>query len=433
MMKRQSVMGLLLALMLAVASMGVVSAQEATSTAITLGDVIVVDGDGATVSGSAVTISAAGSYTLSGTLADGQIVVDTQDSGLVTLILDGAEITSSSGSAISVVNAEAVTVVLAEGSVNSVTDATAHSDDDENETAAIWSVPALSVEGEGSLTISGTYIGIYASELLTIDGGAITVNTEDDALKSDGDFVMNDGSVTLAAQEKGVNALYTLTINDGEINVLTSEEGLEGGYIIVNGGEISVVATDEGINVSEPNDTGTGYYLQINGGTIVVDAEGDGLDANGSIEMTGGVVIVNGPTQPGNGALDYDATFDISGGVLVAVGSASMPTMPSDSSSQYSVMINFDTALSAGTLVHIETSDGADVLTFAAAKSFQSLVFSTPELTNGETYTIYTGGSSDGAETSGLYEGGSVSGDTLYNSLTISSINTTLGQVRRGR
>ncbi len=66
------------------------------------------------------------------------------------------------------------------------------------------------------------------------------------------------------------------------------------------------------------------YYLYINGGTIVVNAAGDGVDVNGAIEMTDGLVIVHGPTEQMNGSLDYDGYFNISGGYLVAAGSAGM-------------------------------------------------------------------------------------------------------------
>lgn len=72
----------------------------------------------------------------------------------------------------------------------------------------------------------------------------------------------------------------------------------------------------------------------IKGGKLTVDARGDGLDSNGSIEMSGGVVIVNGPTENMNGALDYDGSFLISGGTLVAAGSAGMAQEPSVDSSQ---------------------------------------------------------------------------------------------------
>jgi len=91
---------------------------------------------------------------------------------------------------------------------------------------------------------------------------------------------------------------------------------------------------------------------------------------NGSITMSAGTVIVHGPTQDMNAAIDYDGTFVISGGFLVAAGSAGMAQAPSNSSTQRSVKITYSQAKAAGTLVHIQkTSDSANILTFAPAKT----------------------------------------------------------------
>jgi hypothetical protein len=131
-----------------------------------------------------------------------------------------------------------------------------------------------------------------------------------------------------------------------------------------------------------------------------------------------------------NGALDYDGTFNITGGLLVAAGSAGMAAAPNDTSSQASLLIGFDSALEAGTLVHIQTSEGEEVLTFAPAKTFQSLVFSSPELTQGVSYEVYYGGTSDGTETDGLYEDGTYTSGTLQTEFTVSGAVTQIGNAR---
>jgi hypothetical protein len=168
-------------------------------------------------------------------------------------------------------------------------------------------------------------------------------------------------------------------------------------------------------------------YLNINGGYIVIDACGDGLDVNGPIEMADGVVLISGPTENMNGALDYLGQFNISGGFLVAAGSAGMAQAPSTSSEQYSLLLSFDGTARAGTLVHIETSDGEEILTFAPAKQYQTLVFSSSELEPGFTYDVYLEGSSDGEASDGLYQGGSYTSGTKYTSFTVSDIVTWLG------
>jgi hypothetical protein len=173
--------------------------------------------------------------------------------------------------------------------------------------------------------------------------------------------------------------------------------------------------------------SGSSILLTINGGYIYVDANGDGIDVNGPVTMTGGTVIVNGPVNNGNGALDYDGAFTMNGGYLVAAGSSGMAMAPQSSSSQYSIMVNFDNTQPVGTMVHIETVIGDDLLTFVPTKTYQSVVLSSPELANGMTCSVYTGGSSTGTVRDGLYTGGTYSGGTPVTTLTLSGVVTTAG------
>ena len=271
--------------------------------------------------------------------------------------------------------------------------------------------------------------GISAGANINIDGGAFTINAADDALNANGNIVINGGTFTLATGDDGMHANTSLEINGGSIEISESYEGLESALITLNAGDIWVNADDDGINVAGGVDgSGTGarpgggqpgqdmfgaasangYYLYIHGGTILVDAVGDGLDVNGAIEMTGGVVLVNGPTNDGNGALDYDAGFNLTGGFFAAAGSAGMAQAPGTNSSQNSVAIFFNGAQPGGTLVSIKDSAGEDLLTFVPTKQFQSLVFSSPDLVSGQAYTILL----DGSE---------------YSSFTVDSVVTTVG------
>jgi hypothetical protein len=97
----------------------------------------------------------------------------------------------------------------------------------------------------------------------------------------------------------------------------------------------------------------TDNYLKINGGYVTVNSGGDGIDVNGPVTMTGGVAIVNGPTDNGNGALDYTGSFKVSGGTLIAFGSVGMAEAPGTTSTVNSVMVNLTTVQQAGIMVHI--------------------------------------------------------------------------------
>lgn len=543
--------------------------DSAAAAQITLnGDSITVDGAGVTVDGSTATITAAGAYSIRGSLADGQIIVDTSDEKPVQLILNGADISSAASAPIYVVNAKEVVILLVDGTENAVSDAATYvyadpADDEPN--AAIFSKADLTIAGSGSLTVTGNYNdGIASKDGLVIGGGAITVNAVDDGIRGKDYLVIEDGSVTvnaggdglksdneedaakgyiavengvidvtaggdaisaqsdvlirdgrftltsgggssarisadtsakgikglvsvtvdggvftidsaddaihsndsltinggdftLATDDDALHADASLTINDGIIRITQSYEGIESASITINGGDISLVSSDDGINVANGNDgsgmgqgmqpggrpgrggaasqqtfTYTGSnYLYIHGGVIVVEAGGDGIDVNGAIEMTDGLVIVNGPVENMNGALDYDGGFTISGGTLVAAGSAGMAQAPGAYSSQNSLLLNFPSALPVGTVIHIENGDGDDLLTMAPLKTFQSLVFSSPDLDNGVDVEVYYGGSATGSATGGLYLDAVYTPGEEIASFTIANVVTQVGNSYR--
>jgi len=167
-----------------------------------------------------------------------------------------------------------------------------------------------------------------------------------------------------------------------------------------------------------------------------VDSKGDGLDANGSIFMSGGTVIVNGPVSDENGALDYDQKCEISGGLLITAGSSGMAMAPSENSSQNSVMIRYSQTQKAGTLVNVSDSDGNSIITFAPEKDYASILISSPDLKLNSTYKLYTGGTYSGTESNGLYTGGTYENGTELCAFTVSksviSISETGDEVQGG-
>jgi hypothetical protein len=539
------------------------------------GDSITFEGSGATVDGSIITITAAGTYSISGTVDDGQIIIDTEDEETVYLVLDGVDITSSTSAPIYVRNAEKTVITLADGSENYVTDGTSYIFEDaesDEPNAAVFSKDDLTINGTGSLTVNANFShGIVSKDDLKITGGTITVNAVDDGVKgrdsiavmdgiitvnaggdglqanndkdaqegyisieggvlsitadldgiqaetslsvsggeitiitgggsvvssggggwggrgmegnpnqttesikglkagvnlvitdgviqidslddaihSDNSITISGGDILLASGDDGIRADAALTIDGGSLNITQCYEGLESVVITINDGTIHLTASDDGINASS-GDGGGGFgappmrgggpggfesgdnFLTINGGYIAIDANGDGIDANGSIEMTAGMVIVNGPTSNGNGPMDYLGTFNISGGYLVAVGSSGMAEAPSATSTQYSAMVNYVSPQAAATMVHIETDSGQDVLTFVPTKEYQSVLLSSPELENGSTYVVYSGGSSTGPATDGLYADGTYTAGTQVTSFTIAGTVTGAGSSAGG-
>lgn len=303
-----------------------------------------------------------------------------------------------------------------------------------------WGSPA----GRTATETGDSAKGLKAGSAVTITGGIITIDASDDAVHSNGSLMVSGGEITMASGDDGMHADASLTIAGGAVNITKAYEGIESALIIIDNGTIYVIASDDGINVSGGNDgsalggrpgqnmfeSSSGDHLYLNGGYLYVDAGGDGLDSNSAIDMSGGVVIVNGPTSNVNGPLDYLGTFNITGGFLVAVGSAGMAQAPSASSAQNSVLLVFQSGVAAGTLLQIVDENSASLLTFEPTKVYQSVVFSSPDLEMGATYTVYAGGSAAGAGQDGLYTQGSTDGATMAGQFTVTS--TVTGQGSQG-
>lgn len=283
--------------------------------------------------------------------------------------------------------------------------------------------------------------GLKSGSNLIVTDGTFNITSTDDSVHSGANVDIKGGTFTLSASDDGIHADNILIIDGGDINITKSYEGLEGSAIKINGGNTILVASDDGVNVAggadssaqggpgafDTTDDGT-HVLTITGGTMYVNAVGDGLDSNGSIIMSGGTVVVNGPTNNGNGSLDYDGTFNITGGILVASGSSGMAQMPSSSSTQNSVMIGLNTSIIEGSVISIKDSNNNEVFTYKASKNYTNLVVSLPTLSNG-TYSIYINGTSTSDSNNGIYQNGGYSGGTNYKTFTINSISTTVGAI----
>ncbi|MBM7869391.1 lipopolysaccharide export system protein LptA [Clostridium pascui] len=303
--------------------------------------------------------------------------------------------------------------------------------------------PTTETAGDTESNESTSAKAIKAGVNIVIENGTFTIDSSEDAIHSNNNLVINNGNFNISSGDDGMHADSTLTINKGTINIKKSYEGIESETITINDGNINVLANDDGLNAAGGNDSsvvdgnvahsapsktdggapgsssGTGV-ININGGYINVNAAGDGIDANGSIYMKNGTVVVNGPANDGNGSLDYDGSFEMTGGFLVSAGSLGMAQAPSSSSTQNSVKVNLSSQ-SANTLVRIESEAGDNIVTFAPSKQYASVVVSSPKLKTGSTYKVYIGGSSNGTPTNGVYSNGTYTKGTEIGKVTISS------------
>ncbi|MGM9534299.1 MAG: carbohydrate-binding domain-containing protein [Intestinibacter sp.] len=275
--------------------------------------------------------------------------------------------------------------------------------------------------------------GIKASNSIEINGGKLNIDSSDDSIHSNGSIKIKDTDANIKSGDDGIHSDATLEISGGDIAISKSYEGIESQEITFSGGNINITASDDGVNVSGGNDNSSqnraganpfesdeDAKLTISGGTIVVDASGDGLDSNGTIDITDGLVVVNGPTNGGNGSLDYGSSFNISGGTLIAAGSSGMLQNPSDTSEQ-NVISTVLTSQSKDTLVHIEDQDGNELITFSPSKEYASIIVSSPDIKDDSTYKVYVGGKYDGESENGIYSGGTYSAGEEVGSVEISS------------
>ena len=400
-----------------------------------------IEGDGASVSGNTVTISRAGTYRLSGDMADGNLLVNAGENDEIRLVFDGFSIASADTAPIYVSQGGSVTVETAAGTENSVTDGRTYekTEDDESPDAAIFSECDLILEGEGTLTVSGQFQegirgkddvtvafgtiriealndGLKGKDAVYIEGGTLEITAGDDGIQSDnekdsdkGFVTVSGGTVTIDAVGKGIQGESRVDISGGEVAVVNSEEGIEALVIEISGGEVDIFATDDGINAAGSADTAgeaaggrhpfggvtAGACITISGGTLRINAGGDAIDSNGDLNIEGGAVYLEGPTSGGDGILDFAGNGSMTGGILAGTGSAGMMQLFEGDENQAMIVVYFEEWQSAGTTVTVADSAGNVLEEVTPEKEFEAFICSSPELEDGAMYVITTG---DGAD-----------------------------------
>ncbi len=266
--------------------------------------------------------------------------------------------------------------------------------------------------------------GLKAEKAVALSGGTYMINSADDGIHSNSSMVISGGSYEIASGDDGIHAEETLTIEKGTVNILESYEGLEALHVNISGGEIRLKASDDGINAAGGTDSsgftggrdgmfggrgpggGPGGMhggnsdgsVVISGGTVYINASGDGIDANGTLEISGGHTTVLGPTQGDTATLDYDVSATISGGTFIGTGAAGMAQTFSDP--KQGVIAVSVGSQAAGTEITLTDTDGKILVAYAPELSYQVVILSTPEILSGETYTITVGEQSAAFEAS---------------------------------
>ena len=209
-----------------------------------------IDGDGASADGSVITITSEGVYRITGTLENGQIVVDAKGEK-VQLVLDGAEIICKDASPVKILNADKTFITLENGSVNSLTDKSSEDKSDDSPNAGLFSKDSLTINGEGSLVVtSENNDGIRCKDDVVITGGEITIDAESNGIKVKDYIAAESAKVTVTSGNDGIRAsnakdesLGFIYIASGSFDVTSGGDGFSAASTFYSeNGDINIVA-----------------------------------------------------------------------------------------------------------------------------------------------------------------------------------------------
>ena len=274
----------------------------------------------------------------------------------------------------------------------------------------------------------------HAETKLTVDGGTVNVTSCNEGYEAEKIYV-NGGDTHIVASDDGVNASAADLSDDADADTVSSTlpnggtPGAPG-----KGGGVAAGAQQGGSAPELPVDdnaygagraTGSGQQggdpaagggmgqadsnclIQVNGGYLVIDSAGDAIDSNGNVEVTGGVLLVSGPTSDGNGAFDYDGSATVSGGTVLMVGSTGMAQSFTSGTQAFAMA---SASGEAGQSVCVVDGSGNVVASFTATKRFGMVLASSPAFAEGGEYTLVIGGEVANVNADGYTDSSTVSG-----------------------
>lgn len=411
------------------------------------------------VKDTALTIKESGTYVVSGKCENGTIVIKKNVTG-VTLVLNALDLSASATAPITCNKGSEVTIVAAAGSVNNLADDEYNNDDiysDETLYPDIENAVIKCKDGS-NVTICGTgMINITANGKNGVKGGYdlyeededgnvtdtllstasltikdVTLNivaNVNDGLKSDKVLNILSGTITISAADDGIKCDYTMNIGaegaDGPtIAVKNAAEGIEAATLNVYSGSIAVNASDDGINAANSDLTNYSFsYNQYDGYVYVNVTGGDGIDSNGTINLVGGTLEVYTPSQGDGDPLDSERGVSFNGATVLAVGhlgmaqgySAAIPYVTFGSSGEMpggfdGMNGNQSNLVTAGSTIQITDASGNVLYSAKAVRNASYILFASPDLSSGSTYTLKNGTTAAATATASTAASGGMGG-----------------------
>lgn len=300
-----------------------------------------ITGDGASVSKGIVTISKAGTYVVSGTLQDGQLIIDAAKTDTVRIVLLNADITSSTASAIYAKQSAKTILILAEGTTNTVSDAASYTYEDaaqEEPNAAIFSKDDLTITGSGTLVVNGNFNhAIFTKNILAITNGSLQITSVNDGLKGKDGIAIANGKVNIQAGGDGMQASEDLEegkgwvyIADGSFTIQATGDGIQaetnleviaGSFTITTGGGSVHASTTEGwgswSSAEAEDETSakgikSGANMVLHDGTYSMDTSDDAIHSNADLTIQLGTYSISS----GDDGIHADAALIIEQGEL---------------------------------------------------------------------------------------------------------------------
>lgn len=275
-----------------------------------------------------ITISAGGTYRLSGKLTKGQVLVTGSEK--VKLYLDGVEITSPSGPALVCTNEKRTILSLAKGSQNTLTDSADNADTEINgcnvSACALFAQDKLTINGSGSLTVTGSSVdGIVCKDDLKLVNGTITVEAAQDGVKGKDCVAMFGADLNVTAGNDGIKSTESnddtkgfLQLEQGSATVQAGGDCLQAETLVwIADGTYHLTSSGTAVNTEtgEANSSKgihCGGDVEIAGGKLTIDAAEDGVNCTGSLELQAGEVDVTSAED----GIQADGDLTVSGGAV---------------------------------------------------------------------------------------------------------------------
>jgi len=318
-----------------------------------------------------VAITEPGVYRLTGSLSKGQIFVDlgedakTDPDAVVTLILDGVDITCTVAPAVFFYR------------VYECDEAWVAYDEGESDSYSASGTVDTSAAGANVILAAGSENNVTGSHVARIYKEGTTKKLH----KYDGAFYSR-----MSMNINGDNG-----DDSGVLNITGDNEGLNSElHLTINGGAISIESQDDGINTNEDNVSVT----TVNGGRLTINAglgaEGDGIDSNGYLTINGGEIWTMSNESSPDGGIDADGAITLNGGTLYAFGTRN-DAVDSASAQPY-MELSFASTLPAGSVISIADPDGTEIMSATTLKACQSLTFTSAGLEENVDYAVYVDG-----------------------------------------